>query len=82
MNTIDTLNAAVMSGLNGYLRTCSTGGMPKKLEDNIRKHVQVACDLHYIATSIARTAAPQLADRADKEASEFFRKLAGEIKGE
>lgn len=44
-----TIKETLTEAMAAYLRTCSVGGMPKKLEDDIRKHLASMLDLNYLA---------------------------------
>lgn len=41
------VDQAVIDAMNGYLRTCSSGGMPQEQIDLVRTHFEAAADLSY-----------------------------------
>jgi hypothetical protein len=47
------VNKYIKTSMNGYLRTCSSGGMPKEIEDSVRVHIEAAIDYGYFQNTIA-----------------------------
>lgn len=75
----DLIRDAVKQAMQGYLSTCSSGGMPAKLKNQIQQHVDRAADLDCFAVAIARMMDPENAERADKEARALFANAMREI---
>lgn len=50
----------VLAAMQGYLRTCRSGGMPRALSDKIEAAVRQAADLQYFSVVIAEAAQPEL----------------------
>lgn len=47
------IEAAMTQATDAYLRTCSSGGMPKKLENQIRAAVQDIIGMPYLSLALA-----------------------------
>jgi hypothetical protein len=78
--SLELIREAVKEAMAGYLRQCSSGGMPSKLARKIQVYVDAAADLDCFAIAIIRRMDPESAERADKEAAHFFANLGREIR--
>lgn len=47
------MDEAAKKAVEGYLRTCSSGGMPQDQMALVRRHVEAAADLNYFALALA-----------------------------
>jgi hypothetical protein len=54
--TITNADDIVVRTMQGYLRICRAGGMPKELSDKIEAHVRAAADFQSFSVALAEAA--------------------------